>query len=186
VFFLYSAFGPESAKAEPVHGGLDQLRLIAGRKIDMPKPPLPDHVVQHLQKPNHAVVASIRPNGMPHTAACWYEFRDGRLLLSLDNSRARLRYMRENPRVSLTALDFDDWSISTSIWGDIVEIVDDEGLRDIDVLALRYLKQTYPDRESPRTSVWVEPTGYSHWNAYASVNRFDKVGDVTKTKTKTQ
>ena len=48
----------------------------------MPKPPLPPRVEALVRKPNPAVVASIRPDGTPHTAASWYDWEDGRVLLS--------------------------------------------------------------------------------------------------------
>ena len=63
----------------------------------MPQLPLTPRVAQLLLKPNPAVGASLRPDGTPHTAATWYEWRDGRVLLNMDAGRKRLAYMRASP-----------------------------------------------------------------------------------------
>ena len=70
----------------------------------MPPVPLPSEIVEFLRQPNPAVVASLRADGSPHTAATWYELEDdGHVLLNMDESRRRLDFMRRDPRVTLTA-----------------------------------------------------------------------------------
>ena len=81
----------------------------------MSKLPLSARVAELLLKPNPAVVASIRPNGTPHTAATWYEWRGGRVLLNMDSGRRRLAYMRSNPSVSVNVMDVDDMYRSVSL-----------------------------------------------------------------------
>ena len=63
----------------------------------MPPVPVPPEVDAFLAEPNRAVVATVSPAGAPHTAATWYDWEDGRVLLNMDESRLRLRYMRANP-----------------------------------------------------------------------------------------
>ncbi len=75
----------------------------------MPNPPLPPRVEALVRQPNEAVVASIRPDGTPHTAATWYDWEDGRILLNMDAGRRRLDFMRRDPRVSLTVLADGNW-----------------------------------------------------------------------------
>ena len=53
---------------------------------------------------NPAVVATLRPDGSPHTAATWYLWDGANVLLNMDDSRLRLGFMRGDPRVALTAL----------------------------------------------------------------------------------
>ena len=60
----------------------------------MPAVSIPTAVRRFLAQPNIAVVASVMPSGMPHTAATWYDYEDGRILLNMDESRRRLEYMR--------------------------------------------------------------------------------------------
>ena len=70
----------------------------------MSKPPLPEAAVTMLAKPNPSVIATLRPDGQPVTAATWYLWDDGRVLVNMDEGRKRLEHMRNNPRVSLTVL----------------------------------------------------------------------------------
>src|ERR1700761_3886604 len=99
----------------------------------MPSTPLPAAVLDLLARPNPAVMATVAADGRPVTVATWYLLEpDGTILLGLDAGRARPDPLRRDPRVSLTALADDDWYVQVSVQGTIDEIVDDEGLRDID------------------------------------------------------
>ncbi|HUJ54369.1 MAG TPA: PPOX class F420-dependent oxidoreductase [Gaiellaceae bacterium] len=129
----------------------------------MPRVPVPPEVDAFLARPNPAVVGTVRPDGSPHTAATWYDWEDGRVLLNMDESRARLGYLRENPAVALTVLAEGDWYRHVSLLGRVVSIEEDEGLRDIDRLALRYTGKPYGNRESRRFTAWMEPERWHAW-----------------------
>src|SRR2546423_9309697 len=105
----------------------------------MPRAPVPPEVDEFLRLPNPAVIATLRPDGSPHTVPTWYDWDDGRVLLNMDEDRLRLRFIRRDPRVALTVLGGEEgWYRHVSLLGRVVEIVDDAELRDIDRLALRY------------------------------------------------
>jgi PPOX class probable F420-dependent enzyme len=129
----------------------------------VPRLPLPPEVDEFLRRPNPAVVASLRPDGSPHTVATWYLWDGARVLLNMDESRLRLRFMRRDPRVALTVLDEGSWYRHVSLLGRAVEIVEDDGLADIDRLSLHYSGEPFRDRESRRFSAWVEPTAWHAW-----------------------
>lgn len=135
----------------------------------MPPTPLPPGVEALVRRPNPAVVASIRPDGTPHSAATWYDWEAGRVLLSMDSSRLRLRFLRSNPAVSLTVLDGDSWYRHVTLVGRVQDLHDDEGLRDIDRLALRYTGATYPDRGHRRVSAWVTVRSWHGWDASGAI-----------------
>ena len=40
---------------------------------------------------------------------------------------------------------------------------EDEGLRDIDRLSMRYTRQPYRDRESRRFTAWMQPERWTAW-----------------------
>jgi hypothetical protein len=61
----------------------------------MPKPPLPPDLVAFLAEPNPSVIATIRRDGSPHTAATWYLWVDGRVLVNMDEGRRRLQHYAE-------------------------------------------------------------------------------------------
>ena len=63
----------------------------------MPRVPVPPEVDAFLARPNPAVVATVSPSGEPHTAATWYDWEDGRVLLNMDESRLRLQLHAPEP-----------------------------------------------------------------------------------------
>jgi PPOX class probable F420-dependent enzyme len=129
----------------------------------MPRLPLPAEVDAFLRCPNPAVVASLRPNGSPHTAATWYLWEGERLLLNMDESRLRLRFMRRDPRVALTALGEASWYRHVSLLGRVAAIVEDKNLEDIDRLAIHYTGEPFSHRDRRRFSAWV---GVEAWHAW--------------------
>ena len=104
----------------------------------MPRVPVPPEVDAFLAQVNPAVVGTVRPDGSPHTAATWYDWQDGRALLNMEDTRLRLRYLRADPRASLTVLAEGDWYRHVTLLGRVASIEEDVGLSDIDRLAVRY------------------------------------------------
>ncbi len=95
--------------------------------------------------------------------ATWYLWDGERALLNMDESRLRLRFIRRDPRVALTVLDEGSWYRHISLLGQVVELADDEGLADIDRLALHYSGERFSNRESRRVSAWLEPRSWHAW-----------------------
>jgi PPOX class probable F420-dependent enzyme len=135
----------------------------------MPATPLPPGVEALVRRPNPAVIATVRSDGTPHTAATWYDWEDGRLLLSMDSTRVRLRFLRRRPEVSLTILDDGSWYRHITLAGRVVALHDDEGLDDIDRLAIRYTGSPYPDRAHRRVSAWVAVSSWHGWDASGAI-----------------
>jgi PPOX class probable F420-dependent enzyme len=129
----------------------------------MPKPPLPGELDELLRRPNPAVIATLKPDGAPLSVATWYLWEDGRVLVNMDDGRARLDHMRRDPRVSLTVLDGDDWYRHVSLHGRVVAFEPDAGLKDIDRISRHYTGEDYSNRERPRTSAWIEVDTWHAW-----------------------
>jgi PPOX class probable F420-dependent enzyme len=129
----------------------------------MPKPPLPPELDEFLARPNPAVIATVKPDGAPHSVATWYLWEDGRVLVNMDEGRARLEYLRRDPRVSVTALAGDDWYRHVSVRGRVASLEDDTDLVEIDRLSQRYRGAPYANRERGRVSAWIEVTAWHAW-----------------------
>jgi PPOX class probable F420-dependent enzyme len=129
----------------------------------VPRVPVPPEVDAFLAEANPAVVATVSPDGRPHSAATWYEWEGGRVLLNMDESRLRLRNLRANPSLALTVLGVRDWYRQVSLFGRAVSIEEDAELADIDRLSLRYTGRPFADRGARRVSAWMEPTRWSSW-----------------------
>ena len=83
------------------------------------------------------------------TVATWYDWDDGRVLVNMHAKRARLEWMRLNPKVSLTIFD-GDWYRHVSLYGKVVAIEEDGDLVDIDRLAVRYTGKPFRNRNAKR------------------------------------
>src|SRR2546430_5452270 len=104
----------------------------------MPEPPLPPDLDAFLARPNPAVVATLRPDGSPHTAATWFDWEDGRVLLNMEETGLRLKFLRRDPRVSLTVLDEKGWYQPVTLMRRVVSLLEAPELADIDRLSQRY------------------------------------------------
>jgi PPOX class probable F420-dependent enzyme len=133
---------------------------------DMPKPPLPEDMVDMLRKPNPAVIASVRPDGQPVSVATWYVWDDGLVLVNMDEGRRRLEYLRRDPRVSITVLDLAGWTNHVSMQGRVTELVDDENLTDIDRIATHYTGKPYSNRDRGRVSARIEVDRWHSWGRF--------------------
>jgi PPOX class probable F420-dependent enzyme len=129
----------------------------------VPRPPLPEPLAKFLSEPNPAVIATIAPNGSLHTAATWYVWDNGRVLVNMDESRARLAHLRDDPRVSLTVLGKDDWSRHVSLSGRVVSLEPDPELEGINRLARHYTGQPFPLRDGRRVNGWIEIDSWHAW-----------------------
>lgn len=123
----------------------------------MPEAPLPAELVAFLERPHAAVIATVRSDGAPYTAATWYDWDDGRILVNMDFERLRLSHMRREPRVAVTVLDLGDWYRAVTVLGRVVELRDDEELADIDRLSQRYRGEPYWNRERKRVTALIAP-----------------------------
>jgi PPOX class probable F420-dependent enzyme len=120
--------------------------------------PLPQQTRELLAKPNPAVITSLRPDGQPVSVATWYLLDGDRILVNMDVGRKRLGYLRQDPRVSLTALDESSWYTHVSV----------QGLTDIDRLSRHYTGEPYPTRDRARVSAWIEIETWHGWGAAAN------------------
>jgi PPOX class probable F420-dependent enzyme len=129
----------------------------------MPPVPVLPHIDEFLSRANAAVVATLRPDGSPHTVPTWYDWEAGRVLLNMHESRLRLRFLRRDPRAALTVLDGESWYSHVSLIGRVVSIEDDPDLADIDRLAIRYTGSPFRRRDEKRVSAWFEPERWHGW-----------------------
>ena len=137
----------------------------------MSSPSLPDDIRAFLARPNPAVIATVRADGQPISVATWYLLEDdGRILVNMDEGRKRLKYIRNDPRVSLTVLAEHDWYTHISVQG-VAELSDDEGLADIDRLSRHYTGRAYPVRNRARVNAHITVDRWHRWGKGAPVHR---------------
>lgn len=123
----------------------------------MPRAPLPENLVEFLKQPHAGVIATVRSDGAPYSAATWYDWEGGKVLVNMDFERLRLSHIRRDPRVAITVLDIMDWYRAVTVLGRVVELHDDQGLADIDRLSMRYRGEPYWNRDRKRVTALIEP-----------------------------
>jgi PPOX class probable F420-dependent enzyme len=126
---------------------------------------MPAEVVDLLERPNPAVITTLRPDGQPVSVATWYVMDGDRILVNMDEGRKRLDYLRADPRVSVTVLDEAGWYTHVSMQGRVVEISPDEGRAGIDRISRHYTGEPYSNRERGRVNAWIEVDRWHGWGA---------------------
>ena len=139
----------------------------------MPEPPLPTELDEFLSQPNPSVIGTLRPDGSPHTAATWYLWENGRVLVNMDEGRKRLEYLRRDPRVSITVLGAEDWYHHVTLVGRAAVIEDDPHLEAIDRRSIRYTGEPYGQRDRGRVSAWIEVESWYAWAVARTWNGSD-------------
>jgi PPOX class probable F420-dependent enzyme len=129
----------------------------------MPKPPLPEEVGAFLSRPNYATISVVRPDGQPVSVPTWYLFEDGQVVVNMDGGRKRLDYLRQDPRVSLSAMDPDNWITHVSLQGRVTTMMDDHDLVDIDRIARHYTGKAYAVRDRPRVTARIDVDRWHGW-----------------------
>jgi PPOX class probable F420-dependent enzyme len=133
----------------------------------MPKPPVPQELDEFLAQPNLSAIATIDPDGSPHTAATWYLWDGGRVLVNMADTRKRLDHIRQDARVSLTVMGKDNFYNQVTLRGRVAELADDDDLSGIDRLATHYTGQPYARREQKRVNAWIDVESWYGWSGGA-------------------
>lgn len=125
--------------------------------------PLPDDVRDILRGRAFAHLATVLPDGSPHSVPVWIDVRDDdRLVLFTQTTSRKARNLERDARVALSAVDIDDPYRQCDLRGRVVERIDGEAALDVaDDLARKYTGDPFPWR-SPRTVVYVIEARTAH------------------------
>jgi PPOX class probable F420-dependent enzyme len=112
-----------------------------------------------LREPFVGEVTTLRADGSPHTTVVWVDVDTDIVMFNTAVGRAKERYLRKDPRVSLIVVDPEDSYRWVSVNG-TAELTTDGADDQIDKLAKKYLgKDEYPWRkpEEQRITVRIRP-----------------------------
>jgi PPOX class probable F420-dependent enzyme len=123
---------------------------------------LPNSVREAFEAPNFWHLATVNPDGSPHSTTVWAHARDGKIIVNTALGRKKPRNLEREPRVALSWHTSEDGAYrSVSIQGRVVEtITGDRAEKDIDDLAQKYIGQSpYPWRSpgEQRVTYVIEP-----------------------------
>lgn len=127
----------------------------------MPGGLIPESHLDILKKKAFAHVATIGPNGEPHSSPVWFDFDGEYLYFSNTKTRQKYKNILKNPKVALSILDPDNPYRYIEIRGDVISIQDDVNNEFIDKLAKKYLSlEHYPfdSVSDERVVIKIRPT----------------------------
>ncbi len=129
-------------------GSLNMADLVktarARRSENEPMTELPADVRRLFDGPNYAHLATLMPDGAPHSAPLWVGLEGDRIALLTSPSSRKARNMARDARVAISITDHDQPFVMDAAW-----VI-------IDRLSDKYLGQPYPLR-TDRVVFLIEP-----------------------------
>ncbi|MCD2195363.1 TIGR03618 family F420-dependent PPOX class oxidoreductase [Actinomycetospora endophytica] len=118
---------------------------------------LDDDVRRHLDTTAIAHLATVAPDGSPHSVPLWVGTRGEQIVFLTGPQSRKVRNLHHDPRVALSVAPSDDPFTPVVVRGRVVEWLDgDEAWEIIDEIARKYIGAPYP-RSEERVVAVVEP-----------------------------
>ena len=118
---------------------------------------LPDDVRALLHAPNLAHIATVLPDGGPHTVPVWVGVEGDRIAFLTSPGSRKARNLERDPRVAFSVTDRERPNVMAHVRGHVAEQLDgDAAWEIIDRLSERYIGRPYPLR-TDRVVFLVEP-----------------------------
>lgn len=108
---------------------------------------------------NVAHLATLLPDGSPHTVPLWVDWAGDRLLFLTGPDSRKARNLAVDPRVALSVLDAATPLRAAWLRGRVVRVVDgDEGWALVDALSEKYTGGPYPRDVGARVAYLADVT----------------------------
>jgi len=126
---------------------------------------IPESFRELLESTSVAVVSTVLPDGTPHSSATWFLLDDdGKVKLSLNGNRQKLKNLKRDPRISVLFVDPANQDRTLELRGGVTLTLDeDRSFRNR--VGAKYDVDTSPfDKPGDeRYIVTVEPTRVREW-----------------------
>jgi PPOX class probable F420-dependent enzyme len=100
-----------------------------------------------LDRPNFAHLATIMPDGSPHSAPVWIGRENDLLLVCTDAGSVKGKNTLRDPCVAISVLDFVDPYAEIQLRGRVVERRPDPELKYYDAMSQKYIGKPWPYRD---------------------------------------
>jgi PPOX class probable F420-dependent enzyme len=118
---------------------------------------LPDDVRALFEGANYAHVATLTPDGAPHSVPVWTDVEDGRIAFLTSPGSRKARNLARDPRVAISITAHDQPFTMASVRGRVSEPLDgDAAWEIIDRISHKYTGGPFPLR-TDRVVFLVEP-----------------------------
>jgi PPOX class probable F420-dependent enzyme len=108
--------------------------------------PLSTEIRQLLDRPNFAHLATLMPDGSPHSVPVWVGRDADRVVICTSETSLKGKNTRRDPRVALSIVDLDDPYSEAQLRGHIVERRPDPDLKLLDPISRKYTGKPFPMR----------------------------------------
>jgi PPOX class probable F420-dependent enzyme len=110
-----------------------------------------------LDRPNYAHLATLLPDGAPHTVPVWIDREEENVVILTGPSSRKARNIERDPRVAISLIDVDQPYASVLIRGRVVEQMEgDRAWEIIDRISRKYTGEPYPLR-TDRIILLIKP-----------------------------
>jgi PPOX class probable F420-dependent enzyme len=100
-----------------------------------------------VERANYAHIATLMPDGAPHSVPVWIDLDGDNLAFLTGPGSRKARNLERDPRVAISIIDADQPNVSVLIRGQVVERVEGERAWEIiDRISQKYIGQPYPLR----------------------------------------
>jgi PPOX class probable F420-dependent enzyme len=117
--------------------------------------PLSDDVKKLVDRPNFAHLATLMPDGSPHSAPVWIAREGDLLLITTEATSLKGKNTQRDPRVGISIVDFRDPYMEAQMRGRVIERRPDQQLKDYDRMSQKYIGKPWPYREEESPIVLV-------------------------------
>lgn len=96
---------------------------------------------------NFAHLATLMPDGSPHSAPVWVGREGDCIIICTDEGSVKGRNTHRDPRVALSITDMTDPYSEAQLRGRVVERRRDVGFKHLDAISKKYVGKPWPYRE---------------------------------------
>jgi PPOX class probable F420-dependent enzyme len=106
---------------------------------------LPDDVRALFEGANFAHLATLMPDGAPHSVAVWAGLEGDNVVFFTQEGSLKARNIAKDARIAISITDHDDPYRTAQLRGAVVEVREAEAAHELaDELALRYTGEPFP------------------------------------------
>ncbi len=116
---------------------------------------LSDDVKKLIDQPNFAHLATLMPDGSPHSAPVWMAREGDLLLVCTEATSLKGKNTQRDPRVSPCIVDFRDPYTEAQVRGRVIERRPDPRLEYFDRMSRKYIGKPWPYRDEKSPIVLV-------------------------------
>ena len=107
---------------------------------------LSENAKQLIDRPNFAHLATLMPDGSPHSTPIWVGREGDQIVICTSEGSLKARNTKRDPRVALSIVDLGNPYEEAQIRGRVIERRPDPELKTIDPISHKYIGKPFPMR----------------------------------------